>query len=217
MWKQVYVTLEATFPSFHVDEWWGFADPFVRMVGSVLVQNTAWTHAQKALRELERAGMMNPDAMAVQTPERLAALIRSAGFQTAKSGTLLRLAGWVVSKGGIDRLLASEAPTNALRQELLQLKGIGLETADTILAYALDRPTISGDAYTRRLSQRLTGQRLSYEQVRRQIMQELPAAEGLKRLHGLIVEHGKEYCRKRQPRCERCPFRERCRFALGEE
>jgi endonuclease-3 related protein len=212
MWKQVYATLEAAFPSFHVDEWWGITDPFARMVGSVLVQNTAWTNAKKALRELEQAGMMNLDVMAVQSPERLAALIRSAGFHSAKSETLLRLAGWLASKGGIGRLLASEAPTNVLRQELLQLKGIGPETADTILAYALDRPTISGDAYTRRLALRLTGQRLSYEQVRRQIMQELSAAEELKRLHGLIVEHGKEFCQKRQPRCGRCPFREFCRF-----
>jgi len=96
---------------------------------------------------------------------------------------------------------------------LLGLKGIGPETADTILAYVLGRPTISGDAYSRRLFERLTGQSLSYEEIRQQMRNDLQETEELQRLHGLIVEHGKAYCLKRKPRCASCLFADRCMAA----
>ncbi|CAJ1001921.1 MULTISPECIES: endonuclease III domain-containing protein [Brevibacillus] len=212
MWKRIYHTLERTFPSFTVDEWWGVTEPFARMAGSVLVQNTTWINASKALDRLEEAGLLEPAALAGETAERLAEVIRPAGFQRAKSAALLRLAGWVVEHGGVDRLRRLTDSTDELRRQLLLLKGIGPETADTILAYALTRPTISGDAYTRRLWQRLTGEVLSYEQVRRAILAELTEAEDLRRLHGLIVEHGKAICAKRLPRCSACLFADDCRY-----
>jgi endonuclease III related protein len=212
MWKRIYNTLERTFPSFAVDEWWGVTDPFARMAGSVLVQNTTWTNAEKALDRLREAGLLEPAALAGETAERLAEVIRPAGFQRAKSAALLGLAGWVLKQGGVDRLRRSADGTDELRRQLLLLKGIGQETADTILAYALNRPAISGDAYSRRLWQRLTGEVLSYEQVRRAILAELTEAEDLRRLHGLIVEHGKAFCLKLSPRCSACPFADDCRY-----
>ncbi|MFY0545232.1 endonuclease III domain-containing protein [Brevibacillus sp. H7] len=210
MWRRIYEGLQAHFPAFSVDDWWGVTDSFARMAGSILVQNTAWTHAKRALEELERAGLLEPEALTHAAPDYVANLIRPAGFQQAKSAALIRLSQWVLEKGGLDALLSGTESADELRQELLQIKGIGPETADTILAYALKRPAISGDAYSRRLYERLTGESLSYEQIRRAMLNEFHQVEELQRLHGLVVEHGKEICQKRNPRCGICLFASHC-------
>ncbi len=210
MWRQIYDKLRAHFPDFSVDDWWGITDPFARMAGSILVQNTAWTNASQALEQLEQAGLCKPELLARANREEVAAVIRSAGFQQAKSAALIRLAQWIVQKGGMEDLLSSAASVDELRRELLGLKGIGPETADTILAYALGRPAISGDAYSRRLYERLTGKELGYEGIRLGMLHELRQAEELQQLHGLIVEHGKSICRKREPLCRQCLFRDSC-------
>jgi endonuclease-3 related protein len=214
MWRSIYEGLQTHFPAFTVDDWWGITDPFARMAGSILVQNTAWDNAAQALDRLKQAGWLDPDLLSRTSPEQIAEVIRPAGFQRAKSAALIRLSRWIVEKGGMAALRVDDTPTDCLRRELLRLKGIGPETADTILAYALERPTISGDAYSRRLYERLTGEPLSYEGVRRTMLNDLRETEELQRLHGLIVEHGKEICRKRQPRCASCLFAERCQAFL---
>ncbi len=213
MWTEVYRRLERLFPAFEVDQWWGITDPFERMAGSVLVQNTTWTNAAKALDALRQRGLATPERLAATDMDELAAVIRPAGFQQAKSGTLIRLARWVTARGGVPAIAASGQATEALRAELLQLKGIGPETADTILAYALKRPTISGDAYSRRLHLRLTGRDVGYDGIRRAILAELSGVEALAKLHGLIVEHGKAYCRKHSPQCSACPLATECAYA----
>lgn len=213
MWRLIYDTLQKHFPAFDVDRWWGIPDPFARIAGSILVQNTAWNNAHRALERLAQEGLLEPEKLAWAVPERIADVIRPAGFQQAKSAALVRISRWIVERGGMAALLKADGPTDTLRRELLGLKGIGPETADTILAYVLGRPTISGDAYSRRLFERLTGQSLSYEEIRQQMRNDLQETEELQRLHGLIVEHGKAYCLKRKPRCASCLFADRCMAA----
>lgn len=212
LWKWISQQLDELFPDFSVDQWWGVADRFARMIGSVLVQNTTWHNAEKALTRLREKGWLDPEVLAACRPEELVPVIRSAGFQQAKSRTIISLANWVCQQGGIDRLLAQGHAVEPLRSELLAIRGVGEETADTILAYGLGRATISADAYTRRLYERISGEALPYRPLRRMIMGELAEPEQLARLHGLIVEHGKVFCRKRQPVCPSCPLRSRCLY-----
>jgi endonuclease-3 related protein len=214
MWRKIYQRLDAYHTGFDVDEWWGIHEPFERMVGSVLVQHTTWSNAAKALENIKATGLHHPQAIASLACDDLIPVIRSAGFQTSKAETLIRLSRWLLDKGGVMAIKHSSAPTEALRIELLNLRGIGEETADTILAYVFGRPTISGDAYSRRLYERLTGEKLRYAQIRQAILAELTDTSELQRLHGLIVEHGKIHCRKNSPRCDGCPLQKECSFSL---
>ncbi|NGQ93657.1 endonuclease [Brevibacillus sp. SYP-B805] len=213
MWKWLYQRLGEAFAGFDVEEWWGIADPFERMIGAILVQNTTWTNAAKALENLRANGLLTPQALVFVPHEELVPVIRPAGFQTSKAAAIARLSSWLREKQGVAAIKGAAIPTETLRQELLALKGIGEETADTILAYAFDRPTISGDAYTRRLYERLTGASRSYAQIRSAILAELTDPDDLKRLHGMIVEHGKAFCRKQAPRCETCVLLPDCLYA----
>ncbi len=216
VWQNIFQQLQKHFADFCVKQWWGTSDPFERMVGSVLVQNTTWTNADRALQALVAHDLLSPEKLASQSQETLMAHIRPAGFQIAKSKALLTLASWVVAKRGMAGLQASAEATERLRSELIGLKGIGPETADTILLYTLNRPTIAGDAYTRRLAERLTGKKPSYEQVRRDMMEALPEADDLQSLHGLIIELGKAVCQKRRPQCHTCPLQTQCTYAAQE-
>jgi len=216
MWSRIWECLEAQFPAFVVDEWWGVSDPFARMAGAVLVQQTTWHNAAKALAQLQQTGWLHPAALSACTAEQLMPLIHSAGFQRTKAETLIRLASWLQAGGGISSL-RGRFTMEELRGQLLSLKGIGPETADTILAYSFDLPTISGDAYARRLVERLQGRSATYANVRRQIMDELNGTHALQRLHGLIVEHGKMVCRKHQPACGRCLLQTICRYATERQ
>lgn len=96
-------------------------------------------------------------------------------------------------------------PTRAARHFLLSISGIGAETADAILVYALDRPAFVVDAYARRLWQRLSGRMESDQDLRRQVLAACPDSKTLGELHALIVAHGKRHCRPK-PLCEGCPL-----------
>ncbi|UFJ41871.1 endonuclease [Brevibacillus humidisoli] len=216
MWKWILKRLDEQFPDFTVDRWWGITNRYERMIGSVLVQNTTWTNAAKALASLREQGLLDPDVLGKLTFDQVVPVIHSAGFQQAKSRTILSLTHWLQRHDGFEGNLRQTA-TEQLRNQLLSIKGVGEETADTILAYCFERPTISGDAYTRRLYERISGQSLRYGDIRRLIMDQLTERDQLARLHGLIVEHGKTICRKREPMCSQCPLKQRCLYASTKE
>jgi len=213
VWRMIYERLREQYPAVTIDGWWGIADPFARMIGSVLVQNTTWTNASKALTSLLREGMLFPEAVAREIPARLIPVIHSAGFQQRKAETMIRLSAWLLDQGGVDSICSSEIQTEELRQQLLSIKGIGEETADTILAYVFLRPTISGDAYARRMHERLTGEQGRYGPIRSAMMAQLHTWDELGLLHALIVEHGKETCRKQKPHCSTCSLQTFCQHA----
>ena len=200
---------------FGPQDWWPGEGPWDVCTGAVLTQNTRWANAERALKRLADAGLRTPKRVLEAPESTLQALIRSAGFFRQKSRALQGLAEWVLAGGGFDQ--RGQEPMSSLREELLALPGVGPETADCILLYALDQPVFIADAYARRLLRRTgiwpdTGAnqyaalkdwaegRLSLELV---FMQEF---------HALIVAAGKTYC-QRQPRCTHCPLRSGCKHA----
>jgi endonuclease-3 related protein len=177
------------------------------MVGAILTQNTNWSNVEKAIAGLKREGALSPQALAQMTPERLQQTIRSAGYFRQKSVRLQRLAQWVMERAGGDLNSLDGTPTEDLREELLALRGIGPETADSILLYALDRPTFVVDTYTKRvvLRHQLLDEECTYHDLKELFEDALPAdLELLRDYHAQIVELGKRYCRPR-PRCAGCP------------
>jgi len=195
--------------------WWPADTPFEIMVGAILTQNTRWNNVEKAIERLKRANLLNAERIATCNAEQLAEHIRPAGFFRQKSRYLQTLGRFCFEAGGIPRL--RRMPASILRRRLLALTGIGPETADSILLYALDKPVFVVDAYTRRIFHRLglLPEHIGYEETQRYFHDRLPHSLPLFReYHALIVAHAKHHCRAR-PVCATCPLQPPCPHASG--
>jgi endonuclease-3 related protein len=195
--------------------WWPADTPFEVCIGAILTQNTAWTNVEKAIVALRQAAIMTPAAVRDVDTEDLAQLIRPAGYFNVKSVRLKDFVTWLFlhHRGSLERMFAGDWRT--LRMELLQVRGIGPETADSILLYAGNMPTFVVDAYTRRLFHRLglLPEDAGYDEARDMFVKHLPADTPLfNEYHALIVEQCKQFCRKK-PLCKGCPLLDNCHFA----
>ena len=192
--------------------WWPAKTPFEIMVGAVLTQATAWSNAEKAISNLERAGALAPGAIrALRQPE-LARLVYPSGFFNAKSRKLKALCQYLGRAHDDDIEAMSRLETATIRGELLSVFGIGEETADAILLYALGHPVFVIDAYSRRTFGRLglANTLNSYNDHQTLFTQNLPLEAGMfSEYHALIVRHGRESC-KRLPLCRTCPLLDVC-------
>jgi len=157
-----------------------------------LTQNTNWQNVNKAMGNLERAKKCSLKLILALALPKLAALIRPSGFYKTKAKYLQGVAKYVLENGGAGKLMKQE-PLE-LRAELLRLKGVGPETADSILLYGLDLPVFVIDEYTRRLVKgRRIASNLNYEYLRKLFETNLPKRfELYQDLHALIVEEGKD-------------------------
>ena len=185
------------------------ASPFEVMVGAILTQNTAWINVEKAIRNLKEAGLLDPKRILKIDRSKLARVIRPSGTFNIKSGRLKDFARWFIERfdGDIERI--RREPTARLRGELLAVKGIGPETADSILLYALDHRSFVVDAYTHRVLKRhaIVGEKADDESIKALFESKLPRDRKLyNEFHALIVAVGKEYCRP-VPRCDTCPLK----------
>ncbi len=184
------------------------------MVGAVLTQNTAWSNVEKAIANLKAAGELDCRHLLGLADADLAARIRPAGYFNVKTKRLKALCRFLDQRGVADapERLAGQGSQEDLRHDLLAVHGIGEETADSILLYALGLPSFVVDAYTRRafaLLGLLTGAE-SYADIQRLFEAALPRDVSLyNEYHALIVRLGKEHCRPR-PRCANCPLNTIC-------
>jgi endonuclease-3 related protein len=195
--------------------WWPAESAFEVMIGAILTQNTAWNNVERALENLKRLGTLSTQAIMQCPKPRLAEALRPSGYYNVKADRLRSFCAWFLSKGELTAL--QRYPTTMLRRELLNIRGIGPETADDILLYAFERPVFVIDAYTRRLFARLGLIQGSepYAQLRAQFESALNGQTPLyNEYHALIVRHGKDICR-RKPRCALCTLAGSC--AAGRE
>jgi endonuclease-3 related protein len=194
--------------------WWPAESPFEVCVGAILTQNTNWVNVEKAIANLKTKGILSPVTLRDVSMGQLAEVIRPAGFFNVKSRRLKDFMVYLFARydGSLDTMFAGE--WQELRGELLAVHGIGPETCDSILLYAGHKPTFVVDAYTKRLFSRLglIRENTPYEEVRALFMANLPAdVELYNEYHALIVQHCKEFCRKK-PLCEKCPLNFLCKF-----
>ncbi len=199
---------EALYRRWGPQGWWPAKTPFETVVGAILTQNTAWTNVERAIANLRSADALSPDALRALPPERLAELIRPAGYFNVKARRLRAFLDRLFAEfgGSLDRLF--KVPTDSLRRLLLSIHGIGPETADSILLYAAERPVFVADAYTRRALVRhgWAAPDASYDALTQFFSRRLPRDTALfNEYHALIVQLGKEQCRS-QPLCDTCPW-----------
>ena len=192
--------------------WWPGETPFEMMVGAVLTQAAAWTNVEKAISNLIAADALSAHAIRSIKQEELAKLVYPSGYYNSKARKLKALAEYLGRRFDDDLDAMQNEDVSTLRAELLGVYGIGEETADDILLYALSKPTFVVDNYTRRIFHRLglAPEKGSYSIYRSMFMDNLPAGQELfGEYHALIVRHGKEVCKKR-PACEGCCLLEVC-------
>jgi len=207
--ETIFEKLTTTYGSLY---WWPAETPFEVAIGAILTQNTNWKNVEMAITNLRDEQTLTPQTIAELPRQKLEQLIRPSGFFRQKTERLQLLVEHLQSRHNnqLEQLLSQ--PIDVARNELLQLKGIGPETADSILLYAGGLPSFVVDAYTRRLFERLgflCGNE-SYEQIRTLFMDQLPTDSTLfNEYHALIVEHCKRFCRKR-PLCIDCPLSDIC-------
>jgi endonuclease-3 related protein len=194
--------------------WWPAETPFEVVVGAILTQNTAWRNVELAIVALKEAGVLSTRGLLGVGREELEKLIRPAGFFRQKAERLQLFVAYLRQHYAGDLGALLEGPLDAVRNELLTLKGVGPETADSILLYAGERPSFVVDAYTRRLLTRLgllEGNE-KYAEIRSLFMDHLPhSSELYNEYHALIVEQCKVYCRVK-PLCSDCPLKSVCTY-----
>ncbi len=201
---KLYDTLFAAYGPQH---WWPGDTPFEVIIGAILTQTTAWTNVEKAIANLKAAGALSAPTLRAMPENELARLIQPSGYFNVKAHKLKAFVLWLGCRCGDDLDILFTTETQTLRQELLDIYGIGEETADSILLYAGYKPSFVIDAYTRRIVDRLgiglggTG----YEDYRRLFMANLtPDVPLYNEYHALFVRHGKDTCRKTRPLCGTC-------------
>ncbi len=208
MIEKVYDVLYSTFGPQH---WWPAETPFEVVIGAILTQNTAWKNVERAIENLKKADALTPDKILKLPCDQLQELIRPAGFFKQKCERLKSVAA-------VDWDAVRSMPLKEAREFLLSIKGVGKETADSILLYALNKPIFVVDAYTKRIYSRLTGEVIDdYDQLRRIFESELGAdVQKLNEMHALLVELAKRHCTKRNPKCEDCPLKKVCVYGSNQ-
>jgi endonuclease-3 related protein len=194
--------------------WWPADSPFEVAVGAILTQNTNWSNVEKAIGNLRASKVLDAESICSLSRAKLEKLIRPSGFFRQKAERLQLFACYLRDNyhGNLETML--QQPLEPLRKELLTQKGIGPETADSILLYAGGHLSFVVDAYTGRLFSRLgllCGTE-KYLQIRDFFMSRLPRDATLyNEYHAQIVIQCKEHCRKR-PLCPGCPLAKLCSF-----
>ena len=195
--------------------WWPGETPFEVMIGAILTQNTSWKNVETALNNLKREELLSFQKLRKIGDESLAELIRPSGYYNQKTKKIKNYLRFMSEEfgGSIEKM--GRVPLDQMRGNLLSVKGIGPETADSILLYALGKRIFVVDAYTRRIFSRigLVKAGWNYENLQKFFMNNLPDSLKLYNdYHAQVVILGKEICRKK-PKCPICPLSSLCRYA----
>lgn len=200
--------------------WWPGETPFEVIIGAILTQSVSWINVEKAIKNLKEEGILEPDWLHKKEASEIAPLIISSLYYNQKAMKIKNFINFFFDEydGSIQKM--SDEDTIILRQKLLNIKGLGEETVDSILLYACDKPIFVVDAYTKRIFSRFGffKENTSYRDIQLFFMGNLPRNIKLYNdYHAQIVHLGKNIC-KTLPKCNLCPIRElndtmKCQYA----
>jgi len=199
----------ALYRAYGSQHWWPGDSAFEMIVGALLTQNTAWANVEKAIANLKRERLLTFSRLHSVPERKLASLIRPSGYFNIKTKRLKHLLEFIRCQydGSLKKMFADDP--QELRQKLLDVNGIGPETADCILLYAGEKAFFVVDAYTKRVfsRHRFIPDNAEYHVIQKLFVDNLPRdAHMFNEYHALIVRIGKEYCKKKIPRCNACPL-----------
>lgn len=209
MRRKLKVIFRRLYSEFGPQRWWPAENSFEVIIGAFLTQGTNWLNVEKAIARLKANNVLRPEKLYRLSPAKISALIKSAGYHNVKARRIKEFLKFFFEVYGGDLKKMSQENPRKLRKLLLSVNGIGPETADSILLYALDKPVFVVDAYTKRIFSRhgLITEEASYAQVQDIFMRNLKnSARIFNEYHALLVKLGKDYCRKQDPKCVICPL-----------
>jgi endonuclease-3 related protein len=194
-------------------QWWPAQTALEVIVGAYLTQNTSWRSVERSIANLIAHDVMNLDGLRAIADDELRVLIRPSGYMVRKAAAIKAFVAFLDQQHGGSLARLAAQPTPLARQQLLALPGVGEETADAILLYALLHPVAVVDEYLRRITDRhgLVGRDHKYAQLQELVHTAFapdPPEFRLRLLnefHALVVAVGKHHCGP-QPRCEGCPL-----------
>ncbi len=209
MKNKIFLIYQRLYRHFGPQHWWPGDTRFEVMVGAILTQNTSWLNVKKAIANLKRRKLLQPHKLYKLSPKKLASLIKPAGYYNIKAKRLKNFLNLLFKnyEGKVGKISLQGSKT--LRRQLLSVNGIGPETADSILLYALDKKVFVIDSYTKRILARhkLIRESADYDEVQNLFMRHLPSKINIfNEYHALLVRLGKEFCLKNKPRCDECPI-----------
>lgn len=208
--KDLLEIYQRLYKRFGPQHWWPGDTPFEMVIGAILTQNTNWSNVEKAINNLKQAKALTPVKLHKIRLPQLAELIRPAGYYNIKSKHLKEFINWLMGNydGDLNRLFL--LPVSSLRETLLSVRGIGPETADSIVLYAANQPSFVVDAYTYRIFSRhkyMPEEETGYDELKAFFEDSLePDAKLFNEYHALLVKVGKEFCKKSKPLCAECPL-----------
>ncbi|CAC11466.1 conserved hypothetical protein [Thermoplasma acidophilum] len=203
IYSTVYDDLFRVYGDLH---WWPADSKDEVVIGAVLTQNTSWKNVEKAIERLREKGLNSLAAISKCDVKDLAETIRPSGFYNQKAERLIALSKALMERfGGIDSIHDLETAVSFFSP----IKGIGQETLDSILLYALDLPVFVMDKYTARFLDRCYGIRGG--DIKKDVEGEIKDVERLKNLHAMIVQISKDHCKK-VPECDGCPLNTKCEY-----
>lgn len=188
--------------------WWPGETPFEVIIGAILTQNTNWKNVEQAIGNLKAHGRFEPQELLREKDGTIAQLIRPSGYYNVKTKRLKAFLQFLSEEFDSNVSEMFERDMWVLRSQLLDIKGIGEETADSIMLYAGEMPIFVVDAYTKRILQRMgvISESWGYQDIQKLFMDHLPHDVKLfNQYHALLVNTGKNYCKKR-PLCGQCPL-----------
>ena len=189
--------------------WWPGDSPFEIIVGAILTQNTAWSNVEKAINNLKKEYLLDPQKLYHINQEELTQFIKPSGYYNIKAQRLKNFVNIFVNdfEGSTEKMFSSDS--GELRKKLLNLNGIRPETADSILLYAGKKPFFVVDAYTKRIFSRhkLISEDATYHQIQEFFIQNLDQdVELYNEFHAQIIMLGKNICTSKNPNCSKCPI-----------
>ncbi|MBI2485631.1 MAG: endonuclease III domain-containing protein [Deltaproteobacteria bacterium] len=206
--KRINGFYNALYKQYGPQGWWPAETELECLLGAILTQNTAWKNVEKALGNLKEKNLISIERLALIPTPSLAILIRPSGYFNQKAVKIKNFIDFIMENydGSLEKMFAEDG--QKLRDKLLKIKGIGPETADSILLYAARKPVFVVDAYTYRILLRhgLIPEETNYGEMQELFMDSLPEDVQLfNEYHALLVRLGKELCKK-SPLCEGCPL-----------
>lgn len=206
LFEEVY---EKLLIDFGPQNWWPAESPFEVMVGAILTQNTNWSNVAKAINNLKNAGVLDYSVLMQMGQDDIAQMIRPSGYFNLKAKRLKNFLFMISEEYEGELQLFIEDDLQSARTNLLAVKGIGPETADSILLYACQQPIFVIDTYTHRVFSRhhMVDEETDYNTMQETFMEHLPAKVQLyNEYHALIVRVAATYCKKKNPLCDACPL-----------
>ncbi|MBW2972970.1 endonuclease III domain-containing protein [Candidatus Woesearchaeota archaeon] len=210
--QKIFKTLYKTYGA---QNWWPVTSKnkqFEIIIGTILTQNTSWKNVEKAIANLKEKNLIHPAKIIKTNKNALAKLIKPSGYFNQKAERLKIVSKFLLQNKNLSRL-----PVKKLRETLLEIKGVGPETADSIILYAFNKPSFVVDLYTKRIFSRLgfCNQDCKYDELQDLFHKSLARdAKLFNEYHALIVEHAKQFCRK-TPECRGCPLTKVCRKRIS--